>query len=113
MRRLSTPSALVLSATGLTATLTLLALAAGTRPVAARPVDPLAGSAPAGIKAAGQCTVHSFNQDATQVATIVMDFYKQGGGPPVSLALPPLPPLSDYAVDLGAESKLTNGAYAD
>ena len=36
-------------------------------PVAAQPD---AGDGPAGIKAAGQCTLHTFNMDASQPATV-------------------------------------------
>ncbi len=56
-----------------------LALATAQRP-AALATGP---ARPAGIKAAGESTLYLYNRDAAQPATVVMDFYKQGGGPAV------------------------------
>lgn len=77
------------------------------------------GSAPsvyasrlAGIKAAGATGINVQNLDSAQTATVVADFYKQGGGPAVSINLPPISPLSAYNIYLPQEATLTNGAYA-
>jgi hypothetical protein len=66
----------------------------------------------AGIKAAGATGIQVQNLDGAQPATVVADFYKQGGGAAVPITLPPIGPLSAYNIYLPSESKLTNGAYA-
>jgi hypothetical protein len=66
----------------------------------------------AGIKAAGATGIQVQNLDGSQPATVVADFYKQGGGAAVPINLPPIGPLSAYNIYLPSESKLTNGAYA-
>jgi hypothetical protein len=66
----------------------------------------------AGIKAAGATGIQVQNLDPAQAATVVADFYKQGGGAAVPINLPPINPLSAYNIYLPSESKLTNGAYA-
>lgn len=66
----------------------------------------------AGIKAAGATGIQVQNLDPAMAATVVADFYKQGGGAAVPINLPPIDPLSAYNIYLPSESKLTNGAYA-
>jgi hypothetical protein len=66
----------------------------------------------AGIKAAGATGIQVQNLDPAMAATVVADFYKQGGGAAVPINLPPIEALSAFNIYLPSESKLTNGAYA-
>jgi hypothetical protein len=66
----------------------------------------------AGIKAAGATGIQVQNLDAAQSATVVAEFFKQGGAAPVQIGLPSIAPLSAYNIYLPSEAKLTNGAYA-
>jgi hypothetical protein len=70
------------------------------------------GTGPAGIKAAGETVLTVANLDEAQAATVVVDFFKQGGGAPVSVGLPAIHPQRSWDVDLALENRLTNGAYA-
>ncbi len=66
----------------------------------------------AGIAGAGTCSLWVQNMDETQSATTVVDFYKQGGGAPISIVRPNFGALGAVEIDLSAEPTLQNGAYA-
>lgn len=67
---------------------------------------------PSGIRAAGACMLHTFNMDLSNPATVVIDFYRQGGGGSVPINLPPVLAQGNYALDLTQPSRLATGAYA-
>lgn len=66
----------------------------------------------AGISSAGTTGIQVQNLDASQPATIVADFYKQGGGGPVSIALDSTPAGAAANIYLPSRGELQNGAYA-
>src|SRR3990172_4315651 len=66
----------------------------------------------AGISSAGTTGIQVQNLDASQPATIVADFYKQGGGGPVSIALDSTPAGAAANIYLPQRPELQNGAYA-
>ncbi len=74
--------------------------------------QPGSAATPAGIQAAGDCILHTFNHDSVRPATVVADFFRQGFGAPVAITLPPIAPQSDHALDLAIQSSLANGAYS-
>jgi hypothetical protein len=73
---------------------------------------PTAHAAPQGIKAAGACTAIVQNLDESQAAVALLDFYKQGGGAPVTVVAPPIPPAAAWGLHLDLTPQLSNGAYA-
>lgn len=66
----------------------------------------------AGISSAGTTGIQVQNLDQSQDATIVADFYKQGGGGPIAIQLPLTPAGAAANIYLPTEDKLSNGAYA-
>jgi hypothetical protein len=89
----------------------LITLAAGAA-IFRQPAADLHAGRLAGIVGAGASGIQVQNLDPANNANVVVDFYKQGGGPPVTRVLPALLPLQAYSVYLPAEANLSNGAYA-
>jgi hypothetical protein len=66
----------------------------------------------AGISGAGITGIQIQNLDASQSATIVADFYKQGGGGPVAITKPNVGAGAAANIYLPSQPELQNGAYA-
>ena len=67
----------------------------------------------AGISGAGATGIQIQNLDATQSATIVSEFYKQGAsGAPVTITSPNVPAGGAANIFLPQAQELQNGAYA-
>lgn len=89
----------------------LLALAMLAMSVRA-PAPELQAARLAGIAGQGSTGIQIVNMDTAESAAVSVDFYRQGGAPPVNLSLPSLAPLQAYNVYLPAQASLSNGAYS-
>ena len=96
-----------------TLTALVAVLAAGVAGVFNTTSQSVHASSLAGISGAGATGIQIQNLDATQSATIVSDFYKQGTtGAPVSITSPNVPAGGAANIFLPQAQQLTNGAYA-
>lgn len=92
------------------ATLTLGLAGATLLPRAAPPT--VLASRLAGIKAAASSGMQVINLDAAQPATVVVDLYRQGGGAPFTVNMPPIGPLSSYGFYWSGGAELQSGLYS-
>lgn len=91
------------------------AVAASVAPAGPAFADRTAGESAAGaagISSAGTTGLAILNLDPAQPAMVVLDFYKQVGGAPVSLTMPAIAPGGIGSFYLPARAELMNGAYA-
>lgn len=97
---------------GLQRVAALAAAAAVLAAIAGAPAAPAArASRLAGIAGAGQTAIQVTNLDAA-AADVTAAFYRQGGGPPVSVTRTGLGSLGNHSFFLPFESTLSDGAYA-
>ena len=85
----------------------LVAAVLGTNPGPAA----LAGG-PTGIQGSGCTVMYTQNLDELQPATVLAQFFKQGGGAPYDVAFPNIPPRAAVETSPGGLPQLSNGVYA-